>query len=221
MPCPRVKFCGFTNLETALVAVEAGASALGFVFYEPSPRNISPAQAAAIIQQLPPFVTSVGLFVNPKASFVEEVLAQVPLDLLQFHGDEPESFCQQFKRPYIKALRMRAGLNPEQEAQKWPSARGILLDAYTAGVPGGTGEVFDWKRFPKPNSKFNWILAGGLTPANAAQAFKATQAYALDVSGGVELAKGIKCPSKIQAFMQAVQAWKNYKGCYACPNMPI
>lgn len=212
----RIKICGLTQVDDALVAVKAGADALGFVFYPPSPRAVTPEQAAEIIQQLPPFVMMVGLFVNPEPEWVEGVLKQVPLDLLQFHGDEPEAFCQSFGRPYIKALRMKPEFDPEQAAANWPSARGFLLDAYTPGVPGGTGEVFDWQRFPSneltsgelPSKKpcHHWILAGGLTPSNVAQAIHITQPYAVDVSGGVESSRGIKCPIKIHAFIKAVRS---------------
>lgn len=212
----RIKICGLTQVDDALVAVKAGADALGFVFYPPSPRAVTPEQAAEIIQQLPPFVMMVGLFVNPEPEWVEGVLKQVPLDLLQFHGDEPEAFCQSFGRPYIKALRMKPEFDPEQAAANWPSARGFLLDAYTPGVPGGTGEVFDWQRFPSnkltsgelPSKKpcHHWILAGGLTPSNVAQAIHITQPYAVDVSGGVESSRGIKCPIKIHAFVKATRS---------------
>jgi len=201
----RVKICGLTQVEDALLAVKAGADALGFVFYPPSPRAIAPEQAAKIIQQLPPFVMMVGLFVDPDPEWVAEVLKQVPLDLLQFHGDEPDAFCQSFGRSYIKALRMKPGFDPEQAAASWPSARGFLLDAYTPGIPGGTGEVFDWQRFPRSesskgrlldNKPHHWILAGGLTPTNVAEAILITQPYAVDVSGVVESSRGIKCPTK-------------------------
>jgi len=201
----RIKICGLTQLEDAQIVVKAGADALGFVFYPPSPRAITPEQAAKIIQQLPPFVMMVGLFVDPKPEWVTEVLKQVPLDLLQFHGDEPEAFCQSFGRPYIKALRMKPEFDPEQAAASWPSARGFLLDAYTPGIPGGTGEVFDWQRFPTSESP-SWILAGGLTPTNVAQAIRITQPYAVDVSGGVESSRGIKCPTKIHAFIKAARS---------------
>lgn len=202
----QIKICGITRLEDALAAIEAGANTLGFVFYPPSPRAITPEAAAAIIHQLPPFITCVGLFVNPTQTEVESCLATAQIDLLQFHGDETADFCQSFNRPYIKALRMRPDFDPLSVADDWKTARGILLDAYTQGIYGGTGEVFDWARFPAPNSgNTYWILAGGLTPNNVKQAIQTTQAYAVDVSGGVESARGIKCPAKIQAFTQAIQ----------------
>ncbi len=206
----RTKVCGLTNPEDALQAVKAGADALGLVFYPPSPRAVTPAQAAEIIQHLPPFVVTVGLFVNPEPEWVEAVLKQVPLDLLQFHGDEPEAFCQAFGRPYIKALRMKPDFDPVQAAKQWPLARGFLLDTYTPGIPGGTGEAFDWQRFPTCESSsgksYSWTLAGGLTPDNVAEAIRITQPYAVDVSGGVESSRGIKCPTKIHAFLKAVRS---------------
>lgn len=206
----RTKICGLTQAKDALAAVEAGADALGLVFYPPSPRAVTPEQAAEIIQHLPPFVVTVGLFVDPEPEWVEEVLKLVPLDLLQFHGNEPETFCQAFGRPYIKALRMKPGFNPEQAALEWPSARGFLLDTYTPGIPGGTGEVFDWQRFPSnelaTSHSYSWILAGGLTPDNVAEAIRITHPYAVDVSGGVESSRGIKCPTKINAFLKAVRS---------------
>ncbi|GLR64945.1 phosphoribosylanthranilate isomerase [Marinospirillum insulare] len=211
----RIKICGLTQLEDALAAVNAGADALGFVFYPPSPRAVAPEQAAKIIQQLPPFVMMVGLFVDPEPEWVEEVLNTVAIDLLQFHGDEPENFCKSFARPYIKALRMKPEFNPVQAAANWPTARGFLLDAYTPGIPGGTGEVFDWQRFPKSesskgglldNKPHHWILAGGLTPSNVAEAIQITHPYAVDVSGGVESSRGIKCSTKINAFIKAARS---------------
>ena len=206
----RTKICGLTNPADALIAVQAGADALGLVFYPPSPRAVTAEQAADIIRHLPPFVVTVGLFVNPEAAWVEAVLKQVPLDLLQFHGDEPEIFCQAFGRPYIKALRMKPDFDPEQAAAGWPSARGFLLDTYTPGIPGGTGEAFDWQRFPVGESSsgksYSWTLAGGLTPDNVAEAIRITQPYAVDVSGGVESSRGIKCPIKIHAFLKAVRS---------------
>ncbi len=206
----RTKVCGLIQPEDALAAVNAGADALGLVFYPPSPRFVTPKQAASILEQLPPFVVTVGLFVNPEPEWVEEVLKQVPLDLLQFHGDEPEVFCQAFGRPYIKALRMKPGFDPQQAVSQWPSARGFLLDTYTPGVPGGTGEAFDWQRFPsndsKANKAYSWILAGGLTPDNVTEAIRITHPYAVDVSGGVESSRGIKCPTKIHAFLKAVRS---------------
>lgn len=201
----RVKICGITRLEDALSAAEAGADALGFVFYGPSPRNVEAERAAAIVRQLPPFVMSVGLFVNPEAGFVNQVLAQVPLDLLQFHGDEADAFCRQFSRPFIKAVRMAEGLDLNKEIDKFPNARGILLDAYDPHRYGGTGHTFEWHRVHGGLSK-PIIVAGGLTPENVASAIAATRPWAVDVSGGVEQSKGIKQRSLIEAFMRGAKS---------------
>lgn len=200
----RIKVCGITRVEDALAAAHAGADAIGLVFYTPSPRAVTPAQAAAIVAALPPFITSVGLFVDADAAYVREVLAQVPLDLLQFHGDEDADYCDQFERPYLKAVRVRADQDLATVAAAWPKAQGILLDSYKAGVPGGTGEVFDWSLVPGER-RWNLVLAGGLTADNVAQAIAEVKPWAVDVSGGVELAKGIKDIEKINAFVQEVK----------------
>ncbi len=199
----KTKICGLTRVEDVIAAEQAGADALGFVFYPPSPRAVTADQAAILCQKTGPFVTRVGLFVDPTPAQVKAVLSQVPLDLLQFHGEESEAFCRQFGRPYIKALRMRPDFNPAQAPDLWPSATGFLLDAYKPGVPGGTGECFDWRRFPQ-GSQVHWILAGGLNPDNVSQAIESTRPYAVDVSGGVEAAPGIKCAAKIHALIQGV-----------------
>lgn len=199
----RIKICGITRLEDAQAAVEFGAHALGFVFYEPSPRYVSPETAAQLIAQLPPFVTTTALFVNASKARIEAVMAQTGIDLLQFHGDEPEAFCRTFKRPYIKALRMKSGLDLDAAVAEYPTARGILLDAYRPDLPGGTGEAFDWDRIPvalRPEI----ILAGGLAPENVASAVSRVRPYAVDVSGGVERSKGIKDANKIKLFIEEV-----------------
>jgi len=201
----RVKICGITRLEDARDAISAGADALGFVFYPPSPRNISPAQAAAIVRELPAFICTVGLFVDADPAFVETVLRAVPLDLLQFHGDEPEAACNRYGRPYIKAIRMRDDIDLAQMAQNYHSSRGLLLDTYVAGQAGGTGQTFDWNRIPRSLSR-PVILAGGLNPQNVSQAITQVKPWAVDVSGGVEQAKGIKDPQLITAFMQGVES---------------
>lgn len=201
----RVKICGITRLEDALVAAQAGADALGFVFYAPSPRNIEPAAAADIIRQLPAYITSVGLFVNAEPAFIEAVLRIVPLDLLQFHGDETEADCVRYGRPYTKAIRMRDDIDVVAAARTYHSSCGLLLDTFVAGTAGGTGETFDWNRIPPHLSK-PIILAGGLTPRNVAQAIAQVKPWAVDVSGGVEQAKGIKNPQLITAFMQGVES---------------
>ncbi|MBU2964512.1 phosphoribosylanthranilate isomerase [Amphritea sp. 2_MG-2023] len=199
----RVKICGITRLEDALNAVEAGADALGFVFYPPSPRYVEPAVAEAIIQQLPPFVTTVALFVNESDAQVKMIMDQTGIDLLQFHGDESPAFCQQFDQPYFKAVRMSADIDVTAESKRFASAKAILLDAYRAGVPGGTGEAFDWDRIPS-DLELPLILAGGLDQSNVAKAICQVKPYAVDVSGGVEMAKGLKDCSKIISFMNEV-----------------
>ena len=200
----RSKICGITRIEDALAAVEAGADAIGFVFYAKSPRAVDVRQARAIIAELPPFVTTVWLFVDASRCELNEILEVVPLDLLQFHGDEAPEDCEGYHRPWIKALRVRPGDDLEAACQRYAGARGILLDTYVAGVPGGTGEAFDWSLVPARLSK-PIILGGGLSAANVGQAIAQVRPYAVDVSGGVEQAKGIKDAAKIEAFMQAVR----------------
>jgi len=199
----RVKICGITRLQDALAAVEAGADALGFVFYEPSPRYIEPVKAAEIIAQLPPFVTTTALFVNEAAENVSAIAELTQIDLLQFHGDESPEYCNQFSRPYFKALRMSPGLDVNSEAKRYGGSKAILLDAYRAGVPGGTGEAFDWDRIPTDLDK-PLILAGGLDQENVNQAITQVHPFAVDVSGGVEKSKGLKDRSKITLFMKEV-----------------
>ena len=200
----RSKICGITRIEDALAAAEAGADAIGFVFYAKSPRAVDVRQARAIIAELPPFVTTVGLFVNASRCELNEILEVVPLDLLQFHGDETPQDCEGYHRPWIKALRVRPGDDLEAACQLYAGARGILLDTYVPGVPGGTGEAFDWSLVPARLSK-PIILAGGLSADNVGQAIAQVRPYAVDVSGGVEQAKGIKDATKIEAFVRAVK----------------
>jgi phosphoribosylanthranilate isomerase len=196
----RVKICGITRFQDALFAVNAGADALGFVFYEKSPRHVSAAQAAALCAALPPFVTSVGLFVDAPAEFVDSVLALAPLDLLQFHGDESPEYCASFGKPYIKAVRVTRDTDLLKCAADFATARGLLLDAYVPGVPGGTGESFDWNLIP-PQLPKPVILSGGLTPANVAEAVRQVRPWAVDVSSGVEASKGIKDTGLIAQFI--------------------
>jgi phosphoribosylanthranilate isomerase len=204
----RVKICGITRPEDALVAVDLGVDALGLVFYAPSPRNVTIATAADVARQIPAFVSVVGLFVNAEPSFVEEVIANVGLSLLQFHGDETPEDCERFGLPYIKAIRVKADTNLVQYARDFTSAKALLLDTYTEGVAGGTGQVFDWNLIPNTLPK-PVILAGGLHVNNVAQAIKQVNPYAVDVSGGVEARKGIKDAQKIAAFMQQVDLTGN------------
>lgn len=200
----RTKICGITRIEDALAAAEAGADAIGFVFYAKSPRAVDVRQARAIIAALPPFITTVGLFVNASRCELSEILEVVPLDLLQFHGDETPADCEGYHRPWIKALRVRLGDDLQAACEHYHGARGILLDTYVPGVPGGTGEAFDWSLVPAGLSK-PIILAGGLSAGNVAQAIRQVRPYAVDVSGGVEQAKGIKDAGKIDAFLEAVR----------------
>ncbi|MGE8297733.1 MAG: phosphoribosylanthranilate isomerase [Pseudomonas sp.] len=199
----RSKICGITRVEDALAAVAAGADAIGLVFYAKSPRAVSPEQAAAIVQALPPFVTSVGLFVNMPRDQLQALLRQVPLDLLQFHGDESPADCEGYGRPYIKALRVRPDEDLAATIANYSGARGILLDTFVEGVPGGTGATFDWSLVPSDIAK-PIILAGGLEASNVAAAIRQVRPYAVDVSGGVEASKGIKDANKIRVFVQAV-----------------
>ncbi|WP_321324119.1 phosphoribosylanthranilate isomerase [Thiomicrorhabdus sp.] len=201
----RVKICGLTSREDALLAVNAGADAIGLVFYEPSPRHVEIDQACKIAQSIPAFVTKTALFVNPEKAYVQQVLDTVAIDLLQFHGDETAEFCQQFGRPYIKAVRMQESTDLELLAKEFVSSCGLLLDAYVAGKPGGTGEKFNWEWIPK-ESDLPIILAGGLTSLNVKQAIQVASPWAVDVSGGVEASKGIKSSEKIKQFMQQVMS---------------
>ncbi|MEN0038721.1 MAG: phosphoribosylanthranilate isomerase [Cellvibrio sp.] len=196
----RVKICGITNVDDARAVVDAGADALGLVFYPASPRAVTLEQAREIAFVAGPFTVVTGLFVNAAPEFMAAVLAQVPLQLLQFHGDETPDYCESFQRPYMKAIRMRPELDVAAEIANYPGASGILLDAYRPGIPGGTGETFDWARVPQSPGK-PIILAGGLTSANVADAIHTTHVYGVDVSGGVESAPGKKDHGKIMSFI--------------------
>ncbi len=200
----RVKICGLTREQDVEAAVGAGADALGFVFYGPSPRNVSIAKAVELVKGLPPYVTSVALFVNAAADEIARVVDEVGIDLLQFHGDEPPEFCDTHGCPWMRALRMRPEVDPLAEAGRFGAARGLLLDAYRPGVPGGTGETFDWARIPADLAS-RIVLAGGLTPSNVRQAVRQVRPYGVDVSGGVESDKGIKDAEKIKAFIEEVR----------------
>ena len=200
----RSKICGITRPEDALVVASQGADAIGLVFYPPSPRNVSIEQARAVIAALPPFVTTVGLFVDADETAVTAILDEVPLDLLQFHGEEEEAYCNSFGRPYFKAVRMAEDVDLVAEAGRFSSAKALLLDSYQKGVPGGTGHAFDWARIPEGLDK-PIILAGGLGPENVVEAIRTVRPYAVDVSSGVEAAKGIKDAEKIIAFMRGVE----------------
>jgi phosphoribosylanthranilate isomerase len=201
---PLVKICGLTRLEDALAAARLGAHALGFVFYSRSPRNVTPAQAAEIVRRLPPFVTSVGLFVNAGDQEVARVLNEVPLDLLQFHGEESPEYCGQFRKPFVKALRVRPGVDLLQYAHQFEGARGLLLDAFVEGTHGGTGSGFDLNLIP-PGLPLPVVLSGGLSSGNVAAAIRRVRPWAVDVSSGVESAPGVKDAQKMADFFQGVR----------------
>ncbi len=201
----RVKICGITRAEDALAAAEHGADAIGLVFYSRSLREVDTEQARLIVGALPPFVTVVGLFVDPAPTQVRTVLEEVSVDVLQFHGNEPAEVCKGFGRPYIKAVPMRDDIDLFAVARDHVSAQALLLDTFVSGTPGGTGVSFDWSRIP-PNLDKPLILAGGLTPENVANAIGLVNPYAVDVSGGVEAEKGIKDASRIAAFIREVKS---------------
>jgi len=199
----RIKICGLTRAEDIAAVVHSGANAIGFVFYEKSPRYVTKQKAIELANLVPPFVSIVGLFVNAEPDFVNEILESVPLDLLQFHGDESPEYCRQFNRPYIKAIRVKAGVDLIQCASEFNGAKGLLLDAHVDGIPGGTGATFDWTLIPEALS-LPVILSGGLDAQNVSPAIEQVSPYAVDVSSGVEANKGIKDAEKIAAFINEV-----------------
>jgi phosphoribosylanthranilate isomerase len=199
----RVKICGITRREDLAAAVAAGADAVGFVFYPQSPRFLPLTAADELARLTPPFVTRVGLFVNAAPAWVEETLERVAIDLLQFHGDEDVRYCAQFGRPFIKAARVKPGIDLLEFARAYPSAQGLLLDAWSEAF-GGMGQTFDWSLIPE-NLPLPLILSGGLTAENVSAALARVRPWAVDVSSGVEMAKGIKDAAKIAAFIAAVR----------------
>jgi phosphoribosylanthranilate isomerase len=213
----RVKICGITRVEDGVAAAHAGADAIGLVFWSGTPRCVNLGQARSIVAALPSFVTVVGLFVDPQPEAVRSVLAAVPLDILQFHGDERPELCSSFDRPYIKAVPMRPGVDLLQYAARFDAAHGLLFDAFQPnGPPGGTGTTFDWAKLPPqltdPSTR-RLILSGGLTPQNVAAAVRQLRPWAVDVSSGVEITgadgkarKGIKSATKIVAFIREVRS---------------
>jgi len=200
----RVKICGITSITDALNAANAGSDALGFVFYPKSSRLVTADKTAEICAALPPFVTTVGLFLNAQASEVDDVLNTVSLDLLQFHGHETPEFCRSFGKPYIKALGTDGLADFTTHADQYHDALAILIDSHVLGKAGGTGQTFDWKLLPKNYSK-PIILAGGLNPDNITEAIRETSVYAVDLSSGVESSPGIKSKAKIDALMREVK----------------
>jgi len=199
----RVKICGISRPEDAEAAALAGADAIGLVFYEPSPRAVTIERAQAICAVLPPFVTRVGLFVNPEPAMARKVLTSVPIDLLQFHGEETAAECESFGRPYIKAARVQPDFDLDLFISRYAGACGILVDTYQADKQGGTGKVFDWSLIPDRYNK-PLILAGGLKADNVADAIRRVQPFGVDVSGGVESAPGIKEAEQILEFIREV-----------------
>ena len=199
----RIKICGLTREADVDAAVEAGADALGFVFYQPSPRYVTPQRAAELARRGPPFVDIVGLFVNEGPAVIQAACEVAPISLLQFHGDEPADYCRQFSRPWLRAARVRPGLDLVEFAGCFPDARGLLLDAFVEGYGGG-GHVFDWTLIP-PGLPGFLVLSGGLTADNVGDAIERVRPVAVDVSSGVEMSKGIKDHQKIAAFVAAVR----------------
>lgn len=200
----RIKICGITREEDLDAAVAAGADAVGFVFYPPSPRSLTPLRAAELARRVPPFVSRVGLFVNEDEDTVAATLEIVPLEVLQFHGDEDAAYCHAFGKPYIKVARVRPELDLVEYARAFRSAQALLLDAYVDGY-GGVGQTFDWSLIPK-QLPLPLILSGGLHPGNVGGAIQSLRPWAVDVSSGVESAKGIKDAAKIAAFVAAVKS---------------
>ncbi|MBI4756111.1 MAG: phosphoribosylanthranilate isomerase [Betaproteobacteria bacterium] len=199
----RIKICGITRMQDALDAVRLGADAVGLVFYPPSPRNVDLIRAREIAGAVPPFVTVVGLFVNECPQRIAEVLATVPLNLLQFHGDETQAQCLAAGRPYVKAARMRPDLDLVEYARTFPTAQGLVLDAFVDSF-GGSGKTFDWSLIP-PSIPLPVVLSGGLTGDNVAEAIRRVRPWAVDCSSGVEVAKGIKDAAKIAQFISRVR----------------
>ena len=208
LPRIRVKICGITRPEDGVMTARLGADAIGLVFYPPSPRFVSPEQARRIILALPPLITTVGLFVNAEPAAVRAVLSVAPLTLLQFHGDEEPDYCAAFGWPYLKAVPMGAGADVYDYEQRFATAAGLLLDSHGGAQTGGSGHGFDWARIPAERHK-PLILAGGLHPGNVAAAIRQVRPDAVDVSSGVEAAKGVKDGALIRAFLQGVNEGEN------------
>ena len=200
----RVKICGIREPAHARAAADAGADAIGLVFYRDSPRYIAPGAAAAIARSLPPFVMAVGLFVNEPAESIRRILEEVPLDLIQFQGDEGAEFCAQFGRPHVRAVRMEEGTDLVEYAGRFSRAKALLLDAHVPGQRGGTGQTFDWAAIPR-DLPLPLILSGGLTVQNVGRAVREVRPWAVDVSSGVEASRGVKDPAKIVEFIRSVR----------------
>ena len=199
----RIKICGVSHAADVDAAVEAGADAIGLVFYPPSPRHLHLAHAAELVRRLPPFVAPVGLFVNPSASDIASATAAIPQLLLQLHGDESPAFCAAVRRPYLKAARMRAGFDLLDFARQFPDAQALVLDAHVDAYGGG-GKVFDWSLIPSDVSR-PVVLSGGLHAGNVIQGIRHVRPWAVDVSSGVESSRGVKDAAMIHRFCEAVR----------------
>lgn len=200
----RIKICGIRDPQLALHAARCGADAIGLVFHKPSPRFIDIQQAAAVSNALPPYVMAVGLFVNLGSREIGDILSVVNLQMLQFQGDEPADFCESFRMPYVRAVRMEPGTDLLEYARRFSRARALLLDAHVPGLAGGTGQGFDWKDIPR-DLPIPVILSGGLTPQNVGRAVREVKPWAVDVSSGVEAERGVKDPRKIEEFIRSVR----------------
>jgi phosphoribosylanthranilate isomerase len=199
-----VKICGITRPEDGVDAARAGAQAIGLVFHPASPRYVSSQRARAIVERLPPFMTAVALFVDAEARFVRAILDAVPVQLLQFHGDESPAYCAQFGLPYVKAVRVKPGVDLLQYGALYAGAKGLLLDTHVEELAGGSGRAFDWDLIPA-GFALPIVLAGGLTAANVAQAVRRVKPWAVDVSSGVEREKGIKDAAMMVAFVRGAR----------------
>ncbi|MCG8325612.1 MAG: phosphoribosylanthranilate isomerase [Thiotrichales bacterium] len=200
----RVKICGITRAGDGQAAAAAGADAIGLVFYPDSPRAVSAKQARCIASELPASISRVGLFVDASETSIRSALAECPLDVLQFHGQEDVAQCERYGLPYIKAIKARDRQQIEQQMRAFPSASAILLDTWDKDLAGGTGQLFDWSLIPETREK-PLILAGGLNPDNVRFAVQQVRPYAVDVSGGVEASKGIKDHDRINMFINEVK----------------
>jgi phosphoribosylanthranilate isomerase len=207
----RVKICGITSVNDALAAARHGADAIGLIFYPPSPRLVSLDRAREIAASLPPFVARVAVFVNPAAQEVDAVIHACRPDLLQFHGEETADYCRSFGVPYLRSLRVRPGVDLLESLSPFGDATGWLLDAYRQELYGGTGEVFDWDLVPRSLAR-PLVLSGGLDAENVAAAIRRVRPWAVDVSSGVEAAKGVKDERRIAAFMEAVRSADEQSG---------
>lgn len=200
----RIKICGIRDAAIARLAAGAGADAIGLVFHPASPRAVGVDLACEIVAAVPPFVTVVGLFVNHDARAVEDILARVPLGMLQFHGDEPPEFCDRFGLPWMRAVRVGPGVDLLEWRQRFSRASGLLLDASVAGHYGGTGVAFDWSLVPASLAR-SVVLSGGLDAGNVGRAIHALRPWAVDVSSGVEVRRGVKDAARIEEFMRSVK----------------